>query len=165
MNFMKHALILLLALALPMFGAEVTSKGNGFYHKNELQIDLFAGSQTSSTDKLDHDNANAGFGVNFFPHLNAGVGLSASSGKIDAENVLEQIDWSLIYRVPIRRTAPYVFAGFGYTADDWNFYTHAGGGVEFRVSPKLGLFGESRWINDSDRPNFFLTRAGVRFTF
>lgn len=70
-------------------------------------------------------------------------------------------------RFPIDCLAPYVFgtAG-GLTDSENNFAVGGGAGLEYRVSPKLGIFGDGRYVyGDSGDETSVFVRAGLRFAF
>ena len=81
-----------------------------------------------------------------------------------------QASGSLILRYPFEGPvcwAPYVFGGGGGIWDgDGAGFGHAGLGVEFRVTPNVGLFTDWRWnFMGGNHNDVNTTRAGVRFVF
>jgi hypothetical protein len=138
------------------------------FKDQELQIDLF-GSYTDSVKRSDHgDGFGGGVAVNYFFMRYLGVGVD---GNIYDGDVNGAWDFSgrLIARFPIETgnlcIAPYIFAGGGLTTDGTTVGTWlAGGGLEWRVTHHVGIFGEGRytWSEDRDAAQ---ARVGVRFVF
>ncbi len=70
-------------------------------------------------------------------------------------------------RFPFDCFAPYVFGTAGGLVDGNNsFAVGAGGGVEYRFAPSVGVFTDGRyvWADGSDEQHIFI-RGGVRFAF
>ncbi len=70
-------------------------------------------------------------------------------------------------RFPMDCVAPYVFGTAGGLVNGKNNFTVGGGaGLEYRISPKLGIFGDGRYVygDSGDETSIFL-RAGLRFVF
>lgn len=135
------------------------------FDDRELQVDLF-GSFTSSGG-VNGEGFGGGLGVNYFFVRNFGIGVDGDLRGADGSAVWETTG-RLIARWPIDSAciAPYVFAGGGLIADGTTVGSwHAGGGLEWRASQKVGIFGEGRYTwgaNDNDAAQ---ARVGVRFLF
>ena len=76
----------------------------------------------------------------------------------------------LIARYPIELgtycLAPYAFGGGGIQADSTTSGTwHAGAGLEWRATQKIGVFGESRYTWGAQNDDAYQARLGVRFAF
>jgi hypothetical protein len=74
----------------------------------------------------------------------------------------------VIFRYPIPETpiAPYCFVGGGLVPDHGNHaFVRVGGGVEWRITPHFGLFGEASyaWLHPEDED--LMIKAGVRLIF
>ena len=85
---------------------------------------------------------------------------------------VDDVDGSLIVRIPIPLgntglgLAPYGFGGGGHKFDPVEAsYVHAGGGVEFRFTPHIGIFVDARYVWADHVKDYGLGRAGVRFAF
>ena len=70
------------------------------------------------------------------------------------------------------RWAPYLFAGVGGLYGGGGgaaFEAHIGGGLEYRLTPNVGLFGDGRyeWVDATRNsvPQFGAMRLGVNFVF
>jgi len=79
------------------------------------------------------------------------------------------VDASLIARYPLELgtlcIAPYILGGGGVQTDGTTVGSwFAGGGLEWRVTPRIGIFGEGRyiWAEDTESAN---ARLGLRFVF
>jgi len=106
-----------------------------------------------------------GAGANYFltPWLGGGV-----------ETRFEKFDWpnemsaSLIARYPLEqwRLAPYAYGGGGRQfRDGAQWLAHIGIGLDYRVWPRIGLFGDVRETFAEKSRNFALWRLGVRLRF
>lgn len=137
------------------------------FRDREFQLDVF-GSYTDNTSANVHaDGFGGGLALNYFFIRNLGVGVDGNIYDGDVNGV-----WSttgrVIARFPIDSVciAPYVFGGGGYEVNGSGFGTvHAGGGLEYRAKPNLGLFGEGRYTWGEDDRNSAQARVGVRITF
>lgn len=137
------------------------------FGETELQLDIY-GAYSWYDGDID-EGWGGGIGVNYFFHryLGVGVGANASSVGPTAWNIAT----SLIARYPLELgglcIAPYIKGDIGYHIDgedDW--FGGAGAGLEFRVTPRIGIFSEGSYnwaFNGGD--NFAQARAGVRFVF
>ncbi|MFQ3577687.1 MAG: hypothetical protein SNJ52_01575 [Verrucomicrobiia bacterium] len=70
-------------------------------------------------------------------------------------------------RFPTDCLAPYVFGTVGGIVDGENVFSVGGGaGLEYRLSPQIGLFGDGRYVygDGGDETSVFV-RAGLRFAF
>ncbi len=137
------------------------------FRDQEFQLDLF-GSYTDGLEANPHaDGFGGGIALNYFFIRNLGIGIDGNVHDGDVNGV-----WAtsgrLIARFPIDSicVAPYVFGGGGYEVNGEGFGTvHAGGGLEFRTSQKIGIFGEGRYTWGEDDRNSAQYRVGVRIVF
>jgi len=137
---------------------------------HELSIDTFASYQLGSGDYFE-DAFGGGIALNCF--WNRYFGFSLEGNWNDGASLgspLHSVAGSLVLRAPIEGKlclAPYVFGGGGGHFDSKNVASgHVGGGVEVRVTQKVGIFGDGRAVftgNDSDTLGLF--RLGVRWLF
>jgi len=142
------------------------------FKDQELQLDVFA----SWVDTHRHDNISGpkdgfggGLGVNYFFMRYLGVGADANISA--ASNGLWTFSGSLIARYPIETgsicLAPYVLGGGGFQTDGINAGTwHVGGGLEWRATHHLGIYGEGRytWAGAHEEDSARVS-LGVRFVF
>lgn len=170
-----------LLIAALTLGAILTQKSiataESFYTQGELTIDA-AGTYSTAKSKLNdsfdkgikHGTAGYSFGFQYFPKLNFGFGADAVVR--DASHVrdgwLDSVNASLVARLPIGRFAPYALGGFGHDLEFSEWTPHAGAGVEFRVTRKIGLFGDARYTWHENTPkgrDELMCRAGFRVAF
>jgi hypothetical protein len=113
--------------------------------------------------------------------------------EIPGDNFGATVTGNAILRYPLDikfpglHLAPYVFGGVGGIFNEGNSFTHvatfggfghnrsnsqdkvlgdAGGGLEYRFTPHIGLFTDARYnFVDGPRNNFMLTRFGIRYAF
>lgn len=137
------------------------------FKDQEFQLDVFGSYTDSRSDNPHADGFGGGVALNYFFIRNLGVGVDGNLFDGDANGV-----WSttgrIIARFPIDSIclAPYVFGGGGYEVNGEGFGTlHAGGGLEYRATPTIGVFGEGRYTWGEDDRNSAQARVGVRFAF
>ena len=176
MKKLTYSLLATVALAASgIAGTEVRSSGKDYktpapepcFKDVELQLDLF-GSYTSATSRSRYnDGFGGGIGVNYFFTRYLGVGVSGSI--YDSHGGVWNADGSIIARYPLELgtlcIAPYILGGGGVQTDGVTVGSwHAGGGLEWRATPSIGIFGEGRytWAEDSDSAS---ARVGLRFVF
>ncbi|MEQ1861314.1 MAG: outer membrane beta-barrel protein [Chthoniobacteraceae bacterium] len=138
------------------------------FKDTEFQLDVF-GSYTDAAHRSSHDDGiGGGLGLNYFFTRNLGVALSGNLYDGDVHGAWN-VDGSLVLRFPIEGgicLAPYILAGGGIAANGKTEGTwHAGGGLEWRVTHTIGLFGEGRYIWSQDEHSGTQVRAGLRFVF
>jgi hypothetical protein len=141
------------------------------FKDQELQLDVFASwlDCRRNVTNGSKDGFGGGLGVNYFFTRYLGVG---ADGNISAaSNGLWTFSGSLIARLPIETggicLAPYILGGGGFQTDGVNAGTwHAGGGLEWRATHNLGIYGEGRytWAGSHDEANARVS-LGVRFIF
>ena len=175
MNKLTSSLFATLALAAtgiagqPVAGKDFkTPAPEPCFKDVELQLDLF-GSYTNPVSRSSHsDGFGGGLGVNYFftRYLGAGVSGNVFDGGVHG---VWNTDASLIARYPLELgtfcLAPYILAGGGLQANGTTTGSwHAGGGLEWRATPQIGVFGEGRytWAEDNDSAT---ARVGLRFVF
>jgi hypothetical protein len=137
------------------------------FRDQEFQLDVF-GSYTDSRAANPHaDGFGGGIALNYFFIRNVGLGVDGNVFDGDVNGV-----WAttgrLVVRLPIDSicVAPYAFGGGGYEVNGRGFGTvHAGGGIEYRASHNIGIFGEGRYTWGEDDRNSAQARVGVRFVF
>jgi opacity protein-like surface antigen len=138
------------------------------FQDKELQLDVFGSWVETRNSATRHSGFGGGLGVNYFFMRYLGVG---ADGNISAaSNGLWTFSGSLIARYPIEGSlclAPYAIVGGGFQTDGVNAGTwHAGGGLEWRVTHHLGVYGEGRytWAGSHEEDNVRVS-LGVRFVF
>ncbi len=147
----------------------VTAPEEPCFKEREFQLDVF-GTYTNSLRNLDYqDGFGGGIGVNYFFTRNIGFGVDGSvyDGEV---NGVWNTTGSIIARFPIETgsicIAPYIYGGGGARMNGDSVATaHAGGGLEWRVSPKFGVFSDVRYTWAEHNQDALQTRVGLRFPF
>lgn len=145
------------------------------YRANELSIDLFGSGSVGkyviknpSTTRIKEDGQlGAGVGLTYFMTRNLGIGAEAYSENTTG-TFIDSASGNLTLRFPIGQggLAPYVFGGGGYQFDKTKlWFGQAGAGLEYRFTPKVGLFADGRFVWPTETQYFGVGRLGVRFSF
>ena len=137
------------------------------FNPNEGSLDLFGTYADRNRFAAPAENFGGGLGFNYF--LTRYVGIGADS-YIEEWKLPYRVNGSLILRLPIDQIAmaPYVFGGGGREfkyLTQWTY--HVGGGVEFSVNSRNGIFADGRRVF-SDRSGVTdtaLVRFGLRLGF
>jgi hypothetical protein len=136
------------------------------FKDQELQLDVFA-SYTDSRGSHG-DGFGGGLAVNYFFMKYVGVGVDGNIFDGDSNGVWDATG-RVIFRYPIEGSvclAPYIFGGGGVLTDSVTVGTwHAGGGLEWRATHTIGIFGEGRYTWGADNQDAAQARLGVRFVF
>lgn len=142
----------------------IDQSGNKF-GATETTLDLFGSLNVPSNRGFFDGRLGIGVGVNhyFTPWL--GVGVDTGVDKFDWPN---HFNGSLQFRYPIEKwsLAPYFMVGFGRQFNDipqWSSFF--GGGVDYRLNQKLGLFADLRQTLPEESRDFMLWRFGARLRF
>jgi len=146
------------------------------YLDREVSLDLF-GSYLNPERKFPNlfstnirqGRWGGGAGLNYFFLKNVGlegdVNLSDHPGRI-----VDQVVGNLVLRLPLGNTglAPYIFGGGGRAVSPrWDWVYGGGVGLEYRFSPRFGLFADGRflWDHRTTAENRLVLRAGLRIVF
>ena len=141
------------------------------FRDHELQLDVFAQYMhfTHAGTPPSRNGGGGGLGLNYFFCRYAGFGVDGSVNSLS--HGLWDFTGSLILRYPLELgsvcVAPYAFGGGGVQTNGSTLGTgHAGGGLEWRVTPKLGIYGEGRytWTTEHNEDSS-QARLGLRFAF
>lgn len=152
----------MIAIAAVLLGACKAAAAEWPYKAGEVNVDLFA--QVRTTD-FDNEAGAAGAGLTLFVSENVGVRVEGLSYNTDRRFV-DEVNGSLVYRVPSGRAAPYFFGGGGYRFEVDDYTVHAGIGVEHRFGDSVGAFVDARFEKRLDSgESAGIGRAGVRFAF
>lgn len=175
MKKLTYSLLATVALAASGIAGTEVAAGKDYktpapepcFKDTELQLDLFASYTNPVSRSRYNDGFGGGLGVNYFFTRYLGLGLSGS--LYDSKGGVWNADASLIARYPLELgtfcVAPYILAGGGVQTDGVTVGSwHAGGGLEWRATPSIGIFGEGRytWAENSDSAS---ARVGLRFIF
>ena len=158
--------------------------GNGYndsiaypkYRAQEVSIDMFA-TGTSGNESFDHfsgyharrdAHAGGGVGLNYFFCRYVGVGGDTYT-EDRGEPFIYSASGNVIGRIPIGNTglAPYFFGGGGHQFGDHGSenFGQAGGGLEYRFCPHVGLFVDGRAVIPGRHGDYGLFRGGLRISF
>jgi hypothetical protein len=131
----------------------------------DATLDLFGTWADQDRFGADEENFGGGLGFTVFPTRYVGF---------MADSYIEEWKWpyranaSVVLRLPIGNTglAPYGFGGGG---RQWKYVpqwtAHAGGGLELKLNPYTGIFGDWRRVFPEDTDDHNLVRAGLRVGF
>ena len=160
MKKIAFSLIACLSIASSAFAGHQMASGKDYkgaaavpcFQDQELQLDVF-GLYGWTTDGPHDDGFGGGIGISYFFMRNLGVGIDGSIRDADDDN-LWTVSANLIVRFPIEGSvcvAPYALVGGGIQGNDGTeAEVHAGGGLEFRLNPGLGIFTEGRYYWGED---------------
>lgn len=175
---MKYIPILLLgfsAMAAEPLGLNAVGEQQYFQAK-ELNVEAFGAIQAQNL--TDNPDWGAGVGVSYFITRGFGFGVRAVSYET-RHSAIDQVEPRLIVRAPLwDRIAPYGYAAGTYSFEHGRWGAGAGGGLEYRFSPRIGVFAEAGLhletgtdVRVSKRRTESLGRgsavgaAGIRFSF
>ena len=139
------------------------------FAETELQLDVY-GAFVGPDGGVHHDGWGGGLGVNYYFSRHIGVGVDGTVTDNEGPE-LWQVHAHLLARFPIDTGsfcfAPYLKVGGGYQLDSQNDWSYGvGGGIEFRLTPRFGIFGEGGYYwTESDSNNYAQAKAGIRFIF
>ena len=145
------------------------------YRAQETSLDIFtSGSINQETiDDLsgirykEDVEFGIGVGLNHFFTRHIGIGAEAYSEDTD-RHFVDKVSASLIARFPLGESgfAPYAYIGGGRQFDPIELsFGQVGAGVEFRFTPKVGLFLDGRYVLTDGAENHGLARLGLRLAF
>ena len=133
----------------------------------EIQVEALGYYLTSG----DVESSGGGVGLGMFFTRNIGIRAQGIWGAADSGS-LRAYTGDLVFRYPVEAygVAPYAFVGGGageVVSDNGTVgLGRAGGGVEWRITPGLGLFGEAAYTwTESDGDDFPLALFGIRLNF
>jgi hypothetical protein len=145
------------------------------YNANEVEFSFFGtgtvGERTlrhPSTRRIERNGKlGAGTGISYFFHRNFGV-----EGYVYTESVhhylVDNVGGDLIARLPLGESgvALYALGGGGRQFDPIIQWTlDAGGGIEWRFMPNVGVFADARYVWADKTKDYGLGRIGLKFGF
>lgn len=145
------------------------------YNANEFNLSVFGtgtvGERTvrrPSLNRIERDGElGAGIGLQYFFCRYVGVAVDAYTESTH-HNWVDNVNADLIGRLPIANSgvALYAMAGGGRQLDPLYQWTlNAGGGIEWRFSPHVGVFADARYVFADETKDYGLGRAGLRLGF
>jgi hypothetical protein len=169
-------LIAVLALASSAFAGHEVKETKDYkapvepcFKDQELQLDIFGNWTEATNNNRNANGFGGGAGVNYFFMKYLGLGVDGAV-RDGGRRAVADFSGRLIARFPIEMgslcLAPYVFGGGGLEFDDVTVGTwHAGGGLEWRVTHQVGVFGEGRYTWGGNDVDSAQARLGVRIVF
>ncbi|MBJ7327490.1 MAG: hypothetical protein JHC52_09110 [Chthoniobacterales bacterium] len=161
------------ATSAAVAGTEVSSKKTVvameepcLYRDNELQLDAFG---LGGFYRSGNPVWGGGIGVNYFFLRYIGLGIEQSVAGGNGST-----DWGTFGHLFLRYPfcwglSPYAMVGIGkiYGSNPSVGGGDVGGGIEWRFTENIGLFGDARWFYSPDISNSggVIARTGLRFAF
>jgi opacity protein-like surface antigen len=126
------------------------------------------GTPITNSNTLD-DGFGAGIGLSHFFMRYWGIGLEGFAWDGDRrEDWVKGVTLDALARLPLENwhIAPYLIGSLGGTFSSVDqFILGAGGGIEFRFAPNMGIFSDGRYVWADETSDFGLIRTGLRFAF
>jgi hypothetical protein len=153
----------------------IADQGNApKFTAQELSLDLFGSymarqenfSEIFETDIRSGGHWGGGVGLNYFFLREVGVGADINMSN-NGSWLVDLVAGNVIVRLPIESAglAPYLIGGGGRGIDpSWEWFAHAGVGLEARFTRTAGVFIDSRYIWAEKSYDKLQFRAGVRLT-
>ena len=178
MKKIAFPLIACLALASSAFAGHEMKESKEYkaipepcFKDQEFQIDAF-GSYTDTQGGGHADGFGGGLAFNYFFMRYLGIGVEGNIQSNGGVDPVWDFGGRLIARYPLELNggslclAPYIFGGGGVEVDGATVGTfHAGGGLEWRATHTIGVFGEGRYMWAGGPNDAAQVRLGVRFVF
>ena len=138
------------------------------FRSNEIQIDAFG---LGAFYNQGRPGWGGGLGVNYFFAKYFGLGVEQDLFGRNDNGSSSYTEWGtfgnafLRYPICSLNIAPYVIVGGGviYGKKTVGGGT-VGGGLEYRISDNIALFGDARWLYTEDN-NAVMARTGLKFAF
>ena len=148
------------ALGFEIANASI-ARGEDLFNGAEPNLSLFG----SWVDKRDSDFA-PGLGFGYFFTQRLGVGMTTFWENYEG-TLFDNVSAEGYFRWPLgeMNLAPYGMAALGYSFETSEGFEMLGGGVEWRLHPKWGLFGEVRWQFNNQTDDGAGIRVGARLVF
>jgi hypothetical protein len=153
---MKTVIAVLLVFTSMMARAEST-----LFASNENQLSFFG-------TYVDGRGDDWGLGAGYTRYLTENLGVGAVTYWKDFNGAfIDNLGAEGYYRFPLDdlRLAPYAVASAGYSFELEELFFAFGGGAEFRLNERLGLFGDLRWQINNDTKDGATLRVGARLMF
>jgi hypothetical protein len=175
--------LVLATASVSMAGQAVSSKkvvvapDDCRFRANEWQVDTSVVGAGGIYNNKSGGGVGGNLGVNYFFTKFIGVGLDDSIGGFwpthnGGGQAVDSLQADLLVRYPICawNLAPYLMVGGGAS---WGTASQGdgniGGGIEYRVTPNVGLFADCRWLyggaTNTGQFSMALPRVGLRFAF
>jgi hypothetical protein len=181
MNKTLTLLAVVLATASTTFAGEVSQKAvvapqsDELFRANEFDVDASVIGAAGKYNNVTRTGALGGdLGLSYFLTRYFGVGVDDAlgggvGGNTKATGAIDSLQADLIGRYPIEslHLAPYATVGGGaiWGNNRGQGDGNVGGGLEYRITRSVGVFGDYRWLYGNNGLSENLFRAGVRFAF
>lgn len=146
---------------------------SGYFRDEELFFDVY-GSYLERSDgghcDCAGDHEGFGGGISLGNYFNPYFGARADVNFSSVEEARTVIGADLLFRYLFReaRVAPYAFVGGGVEAvSGAHGFVRVGGGLEWRLTSRIGLFSEASyaWVSTDESAENLLIKVGMRFIF
>jgi len=177
MTFMKKYILSfvgVLALALPAVAGtdyKVTKNvvvDNCKFRDSELQLDLFG---LGAFYKQGRPGWGGGVGINYFFARYFGIGVEQNVFGRNDNGSSQYTEWGTFSNVFLRypicswNLAPYAVVGGGVIYGKKTIGGGSvGGGLEYRVTDNVGIFGDARWLYTEENSGV-MARTGIKLAF
>lgn len=139
------------------------------FKSNELQVDAFG---LGAFYKQGRPGWGGGLGVNYIFAKYFGIGVEQDLFGRNDNGSKAYTEWGTFGNVFLRypicswNLAPYAIVGGGvvYGSGKTIGGGSVGGGLEYRLTDNVALFGDARWLYTEDN-NAVMARSGLRFAF
>lgn len=168
---MKKLLIIPSLVLLAATAFAVTNES--LFRKGEATLDLaYAYSQNKEklNDTFDRSGREGVHGVAaggaYWFHRNVAFGVDSVIGNLSdtSDALVDNVNVSIIARLPVGVVAPYVLTGGGRDIEAGEYTVHAGAGLEWRLHKNVGVFGEGRYVwSQGSLEDHAQARLGIRF--
>lgn len=176
---MKSLFCLALIALLPVFpgcackaAAATSAAAASPYQAGEFTVDVASTYTVAQpdgllSDTLQHGKFGVAVGGTYWFKQYFGIGLDAVLVDVNRTGgaFVDSASASLTARLPLGNFAPYAVGGAGRNFETDEFTTHAGVGLEYRITQRLGAFTEARYTWQKQAADTLQFRAGVRFSF
>ena len=135
--------LIALAIIKVTVRAESAPPAEQLFKAHEIQLSLY-GTGTIATDAREKEAVSIGTGIGADYFITRGLGFGARAETSDASSsFIDRSSGRVIARAPLwDRVAPYGYVEGGYDFEEDRVFAGSGGGVEFRFTKGVGVFGE-----------------------
>ena len=157
-------------VALPVLPNEVMP--SALYRDHELFFDLYGNYIKHFEDDCScdgrHDGYGGGIAVGTYFAYYMGARFDATFSSVEHSKSIFSGDLMFRYPIPETPLAPYAFIGGGFLGENGNHgFFRAGAGLEYRITPRFGIFGEGSysWISPDSAEDDTIIKVGVRLVY
>lgn len=163
----KLSVILLLVSSLSLLAADEIKPEfrapSSYYKSSEFSVDSFALVRTTT---FNDERTGVGIGAQYYVNDNLGFRAEGITKSWGGRSQVDEINWSVLYRLPVGKAAPYGLVGGDWDLEKRDFLVHVGLGAEYRFTKHVGIFTEARMNKGWNYSNPTAEgRAGLRIAF